>query len=82
MSTMPTRCAAPPGAQRLGRDRGVVEVAGAAEAGAGRVVAGRAAQRVGQRLAVATTRSAAATAQSTAARAASQVPGPTSVIVS
>ena len=47
MSTMPT-FAAPRRAQRGGGDRGVVEVAGAAEAGRRRVVAGRAAERVGQ----------------------------------
>ena len=72
---MPTRCGAAV-AQRLGRDRGVVEVAGAAEAGRRRVVAGRPAERVGEPRAPPATRSAACSAQSTAARAASQVPGP------
>ena len=70
------------GPQRGRGDGGVVEVAGAAEAGRRRVVARRAAERVGERLARRTTTDAACTAQSTAARAASQVPGPTSVIVS
>ena len=54
----------------------VVEVARAAEAVAGGVVAGRPAERVGGAARRRATRSAAVSAASTAARAASQVPGP------
>ena len=68
-------------AQRLRGDRGVVEVAGAAVAAPGDVVARRPAECVG-RARPAATRSTAVRATSTAARAASQVPGPISVIVS
>ena len=67
---------------RAAADGRVVEVAGAAEAGAGRVVARAGGSRRRRRARPRATRSAAVSAASTAARAASQVPGPIRVIVS
>lgn len=79
-SRLPGRTRRGPG--RPGGGRGIVQVARPAVGRAGRVVAGRPAQRVGQPRPGADQVGSGASAASTAPRIAAQLPGPTSVIVS